>query len=194
MENSKYTQEDIDAYNSRAIEEEGHEFEAWMKLQSLRHGRDVATVHRQAQIKNAAEKTSIKINDRVRFRVGRDKDGAITFRPSYYNPNGEVLRLTGYVKAINKSTVQVHVGERSFDINPADLWIVKSEHNTDVEIPKELKSVPTERLLSMRNQTYTGHSAFHTGTYFTAEQIYAELATREHVPTKAEKRFFKNLK
>jgi len=190
----KYTQKDIDAYNERAIEEEGYEFESWLKLQQLRHGRNVEIYHKQIKGKYKDNIKPLQVKDRVTFYVTKNKNDEVVFIRGLWYESKNKVSLIGYITAINTKTVTVQVGEREFTMAPKYVYPKLSFHKTDIEIPEELKNVSTKRLLQMRDSSFSGWSPTHMGTEFTMDQVYAELANRPHVPNKKEKKFFGSFK
>jgi len=154
------------------------------KIEKLRQEREEDRVAKNARLqhrKTAAE-SKMKAGDAVSVTI-------------------KSMSFSGYISAVRTKN-----GEEVYDVDSVNSELVGIKRNqlkwryvedlSNVKVPSELKKLNTRHLLSLLSEARMDsyEKAYYGGKRYTRRQIKAELNTREHMPSKKERKQFSKKK
>ena len=157
---------------------------------------DKAKEERLEALRSEREKDRVAKNADMNSRIAREKLKMKAGDP--VSVTIKSMSFSGYIVA-----VRIKNGEELFDVDSVNGEILglkrsqlKWRHVQDmshIKVPAALKKLNTRHLLSLlaESRMDSRNVAYYNGRNYSYNQIKAELSTREHLPTKKERKAFK---
>lgn len=173
-----------ESYINRPIEDESYSFEQWLKVKELR--------------KQAIPDIRVSDSTYMAYSEVAEIGDPVYFKPEESNKQ----RIAGYIINIRnkkdwwKMSADISSALGTFmDVKFRTISYREIEDMSDVEIPPELKSISTERLLKVyKSVLRINTDGYINSVGYPQHVMKAELGLRQHVFSKEDKKVIRKLK